>query len=127
MYITGHLIFIGHNTILNLRCLKCFIVGQNWTLEYDPNSSVEDPIGGNIIAVLIGNFPTHEVFWYPMLFGWLKAAEMIRNPFGNSKLRNNRPWNNRNQFNLNMFDVLEVEIWKASKCVETQNIIPIDF
>ena len=72
---------------------------------------------------MFGNFPVQQVIWYSMLFGWLKAAEIIRNPFGSSKLAIG---NQKHHFHLEMFDVLEVEIWKASKSLEAQDIIPIN-
>ena len=77
----------------------------------------------NLVIILLGNFPIQQVIWYSMIFGWLKAAEVLRNPFGSPMLS---PWNHKDDYCLDMFDELEVEIWKASKFLENQDIIPMD-
>jgi hypothetical protein len=67
------------------------------------------------------NFPFQQVIWHLLMFGWLKAAEVLRYPFGNPSLRK---WNAKDTFCLNMYEELEVEIWKASEFIERQDSIP---
>ena len=93
--------------------------GQDFTTEYDP----DDQNKSNLVMILLINFPIQQVIWYAMIFGWLKAAEILRNPFGSPMLS---PWNHRKDFCLDMFHELEFEIWKASKFLENQDIIPLD-
>ena len=35
-------------------------------------------------------------------------------------------WNHRNDYCLDMYEELEVEIWKASEYINKQDIIPIE-
>ena len=60
-----------------------------------------------------------QVIWYTMIFGWLKAAETLRNPFGNPR---QSAWNHRNEFCLDMYEELEVEIWKSTKFISNQDV-----
>ena len=66
--------------------------------------------------------------WYPMIFGWMKAAEIICNPFGSKKLKKSAGWNHEegHSFCLDMFEELEFEIWKASKSLENHDVIPME-
>ena len=64
------------------------------------------------------------MFWYSMIFGWLRAAEMMQNPFGSPLLSGSIRC--QNDFCLDMFAELEVEIWKASISLENQDIIPMN-
>ena len=93
--------------------------GQNWAFQYEPENQHQ----GNLVAVLVGNLPMQQMIWYPMIFGWLKAAEIIRNPFGSKTLAG---WNHKTDFCLNMVEELEVEIWKASKSLQNHNVIPME-
>ena len=100
-----------------------FNLGQNWNFRYDPVGEGDPEYDqGNLAVVLICNFPVQQVFWYTMIFGWLKAAEVIRNPFGNPMMS---AWNNTSTC-LDMFDELEMEMWKASKSLENQTMIPLE-
>ena len=63
------------------------------------------------------NFPFQQVIWHSLIFGWLKAAEVLRYPFG-------KIGSAKNDFCLNMYEELEVEIWKASEYIERQDSIP---
>ena len=91
--------------------------GQNYNLSYDGDYQDKS----NLLSVLILNFPFQQVIWHALIFGWLKAAEVLRNPFGNPSLCK---WNGKNNFGLNMYEELEVEIWKAAEFIEKQDLIP---
>ena len=73
--------------------------------------------------VLFLNFPFQQFCWFLLIFGWLKAAEKLRNPFGSPMLS---AWNHRNDYCLDMYEELEVEIWKASEFIKKQDIVPIE-
>ena len=89
--------------------------------DQDPGQELGSPFG--FFTVLLWNFPIQQVIWYAMIFGWLKAAEIIRNPFGNPMFA---AWNHKDDFCLDMFDEIEFEIWKATKSLENQDTIPIN-
>ena len=95
------------------------IVGQNTNFKYD--GEVQDQT--HLVMVLLLNFPFQQFCWFLLIFGMLKAAEKLRNPFGSSMLS---AWNNKDEYCLEMFEELEVEIWKASEFMERQDIIPIE-
>ena len=99
-------------------------LGQNWNFRFDPAGQGDPEYDqGNLAVVLIGNFPVQQIFWYTMIFGWLKAAEIIRNPFGNPRL----PASNcKNGSCKDMFEELEMEMWKASRLLSNQDIIPLE-
>ena len=71
--------------------------------------------------VLLLNFPFQQFCWFLLIFGMLKAAEKLRNPFGCSMLSAK---NHQQDYCLDMFEELEVEIWKASKFIENQDEFP---
>ena len=96
------------------------ISGQNINFSFD---DVHDSGSNNILTVLAANFPFQQVIWYSLIFGWLKAGEILRNPFGSPMLS---PWNHKNDFCLNIHEELEVEIWKASEFIQNQDKIPIN-
>ena len=96
-----------------------YIVGQNTNFKYD--GEVQDQT--HLVMVLLLNFPFQQFCWFLLIFGMLKAAEKLRNPFGSSMLS---AWNNKDEYCLEMFEELEVEIWKASEFMERQDIIPIE-
>ena len=43
------------------------------------------------------------------MFGWLKVAEILHNPFGKNKL-----------YDINLAVVLDLNIWKSSLLIESQ-------
>ena len=95
------------------------ILGQNTNFKYDDDRQDQS----NLIMVLILNFPVQQFCWYLLIFGWLKAAEKLRNPFGSPMLS---AWNHKHDYCLDMYEELEVEIWKASEFMEKQDMIPSD-
>ena len=44
-----------------------------------------------------------------LVFGWLRVAEILNNPFGNNKL-----------YDINLATVLELNIWRSSLLLENQ-------
>ena len=94
---------------------KSFL-GQNINVVHEEEDDDRD---FDLILVLVMNFPFQQVIWYTMIFGWLKAAETLRNPFGNPR---QSAWNHRNEFCLGMYEELEVEIWKSAKFISNQDV-----
>ena len=45
------------------------------------------------------------------MFGWLKVAEILHNPFGKNKL-----------YDINLAVILDLNIWKSSLLIESQEI-----
>ena len=88
-------------------------------MEYDPNT---EPIG-NLFGVLMCNWPFQEIVWYAMIFGFLSAAEVVMNPFGNPTMS---AWGHENDYCLDMFKDFEVEVWKASESIAAQHMVPIN-
>jgi hypothetical protein len=95
------------------------ISGQNVNFSYDDDHQDES----NLCIVLLLNFPFQQVIWYSLIFGWLKAAEELRNPFGSPMLS---AWNHKHDFCFDMYEELEIEIWKASEFLASQDMIPIE-
>ena len=109
-------IFLFHyKTIL----FTYYITGQNTNFKYYG----EEHDHSHLVMVLLLNFPFQQFCWFLLIFGMLKAAEKLRNPFGSSMLS---AWNNKDEYCLEMFEELEVEIWKASEFIEQQDTIPIE-
>ena len=46
---------------------------------------------------------------YILVFGWLRVAEILNNPFGSNEL-----------YDINLFTVLDLNIWKSSLLLENQ-------
>ena len=44
-----------------------------------------------------------------LMFGWLKVAEILQNPFGKNEL-----------YDINLTRVLDLNIWKSSLLIESQ-------
>ena len=114
--------------LLNQLYTNCFslhfnssinIVGQNTNFKYDSEIHQKS----KFIMVLLLNFPFQQFCWFLLIFGMLKAAEKLRNPFGTSMPS---AWNHKHDYCLDMFEELEVEIWKASEFMEKQDQIPND-
>ena len=47
---------------------------------------------------------------YILIFGWLRVADILSNPFGNDE-----------HFDINLSSTLDLNIWKASVCLESQD------
>ena len=95
-------------------------LGQNVNFSYDDDHQNET----NLFIVLLFNFPFQQVIWYVLIFGWLKAAEVLRNPFGSPRLSSFTI--NKSHFCFDMYEELEVEIWKASEFIVSQDMIPME-
>ena len=63
----------------------------------------------SLITTLVVNFPGHSLVKYILVFGWLQVADIIKNPFGYDQY-----------YDTQLSDVLDVEIWKASVTIESQ-------
>ena len=50
-----------------------------------------------------------QILIFILLFGWLRVAEILNNPFGKN-----------NMYDINLATTLDVDIWKASLLLESQ-------
>lgn len=72
---------------------------------------------GQFLTLLILNFPGHGILIYILVFGWLRVAEILNNPFGRNEL-----------YDINLATVLDLNIWKSSILLENQeNFIDTSF
>merc|ERR1719186_418411 len=63
----------------------------------------------NFAMTIILGFPVHGLLMYMLIFGWLKVADILSNPFGNDKL-----------YDINLASTLDLNIWKSSISLENQ-------
>ena len=52
-----------------------------------------------------------QLLMYMLIFGWLKVADILSNPFGNDKV-----------YDINLASTLDLNIWKASITLENQEM-----
>ena len=52
-----------------------------------------------------------QLLMYMLIFGWLKVADILSNPFGNDKV-----------YDINLASTLDLNIWKASITLDNQEM-----
>eukprot|EP00091_Calanus_sinicus_P000147 TRINITY_DN10071_c0_g1_i1.p1 TRINITY_DN10071_c0_g1~~TRINITY_DN10071_c0_g1_i1.p1 ORF type:complete len:110 (-),score=16.07 TRINITY_DN10071_c0_g1_i1:73-402(-) len=60
---------------------------------------------------IILSFPVHGLLMYMLIFGWLRVADILSNPFGNDKV-----------YDINLASTLDLNIWKSSITLENQEM-----
>ena len=96
------------------------IVASQHVIHYKDDDS-------SLGLTIILSFPVHGVYvhklnselmlcsfqllMYMLIFGWLKVADILSNPFGNDKV-----------YDINLASTLDLNIWKSSITLENQEM-----
>jgi len=62
-----------------------------------------------LMVTIVLSFPGHQLLMYMLVFGWLKVADILSNPFGSDQ-----------DYDVNLASTLDLNIWKASVTIENQ-------
>eukprot|EP00092_Neocalanus_flemingeri_P011927 GFUD01012859.1.p1 GENE.GFUD01012859.1~~GFUD01012859.1.p1 ORF type:complete len:435 (-),score=93.53 GFUD01012859.1:908-2068(-) len=77
------------------------IVANQSRMHYRDNEA-------SLVVTILLSFPGHELLMFLLIFGWLKVADILVDPFGNDF------------WDIDLVSTLDINIWKSSVTIENQ-------
>jgi len=65
--------------------------------------------GSHMAMIILLGFPVYGILMYMLIFGWLRVANILNNPWGKDEL-----------YDINLSAILDFNIWKSSITLEDQ-------